>query len=263
MAAGLVVELAPDLRIGPVTGDVPPAAARALIAALIDDGPWTQGLRWSLQTERVLVHDAAVYVLAGNPLNPAANSAGDQIERGLLKPLYARDARVLIDHLTAALGAADAPDWPAASARLPQWTSGDFHPLKLGFSCRQPIMIHFRAVAERRLAATALAIRLYAIDHNGARPAKLADLVPAYLPSLPLDPFAAGGKPLSYVTAPAHAIYSFGEDGTDNGGNPAPRSARVAPGVEVDPWQCLDTVIPLDRPAREPKATPADFDAER
>ena len=51
--------------------------------------------------------------------------------------------------------------------------------------------------AQRRLAAAAIAIRLYEIDH-GDRPAALNDLVPDYLPYVPLDPASSHDEPILY-----------------------------------------------------------------
>lgn len=69
-----------------------------------------------------------------------------------------------------------------------------------------------------RLLATALALRAYKLDH-GSYPPALAALVPAYLPSIPNDPFTAG--PLRYrTTANDYVLYSVGPDGIDDGGKP-------------------------------------------
>jgi hypothetical protein len=56
--------------------------------------------------------------------------------------------------------------------------------------------MHFRALADLRLTRLYLALRLYHLEHSGALPADLAELVPAYLPKIPLDPF--DGQPLRY-----------------------------------------------------------------
>lgn len=66
---------------------------------------------------------------------------------------------------------------------------------------------------------------------RGQWPDSLAQLVPAYLPSLPLDPFT--GKPLRY-RPPASAsdlplLYSVGVDGVDDGGAiPSNKTSRSA-----------------------------------
>ena len=85
-------------------------------------------------------------------------------------------------------------------------------------SMERSLELHYRTAAELRLAGTALAIRLYTLDH-GERPANLSLLVPDYLPAVPLDPLADGGRELGYLPdAPKPILYSVGSDGIDEGG---------------------------------------------
>src|SRR5258708_3211423 len=73
----------------------------------------------------------------------------------------------------------------------------------------------YRAMADRRLAATALAIRLYALDHDGQLPPTLDALAPQYLPAVPIDPMS--GQSLRYLNEPRNPrIYSVGADGVDD-----------------------------------------------
>jgi hypothetical protein len=74
-----------------------------------------------------------------------------------------------------------------------------------------------------------LAIRLYRED-TGKLPSRLAELVPAYLPAVPLDPYDK--QPLRYrVEGDRFVLYSIGSDGTDNGGRSAANtlSSRTQP----------------------------------
>lgn len=81
--------------------------------------------------------------------------------------------------------------------------------------------------ARRKLAGTALAIRMFAWDH-GRWPDSVAELVDPevgrYLPHLPIDPFADGVATLQYLPVasqrgyPPPRIYSFGRDCQDSGG---------------------------------------------
>ncbi|HTF57103.1 MAG TPA: hypothetical protein VK661_07710, partial [Planctomycetota bacterium] len=73
---------------------------------------------------------------------------------------------------------------------------------------------------EHKLARLAVALAMHQAEH-GTYPAKLADLVPRYLSTLTIDPYA--GQPFGYsVTAGAAVVYSFGEDRDDDGGRPVP-----------------------------------------
>ena len=72
--------------------------------------------------------------------------------------------------------------------------------LSLGTSTRF-LTTDFRCRAERRATAALLALRLYHLDH-GRWPAALAELVPAYLPAVPLDPLVGGNRPIGYLVQP-------------------------------------------------------------
>lgn len=117
---------------------------------------------------------------------------------------------------------------------------------ELWYSCDAFFRTHLRCVADRRMAATALAIRLYQADHDGKRPERLEQLVPNYLSAVPTDPFHPAGGPIGYVPngvaptleegvdwytqeqlaklspslQPRAILYSVGSDGVDDGGGP-------------------------------------------
>ncbi len=75
--------------------------------------------------------------------------------------------------------------------------------------------------AARRLLVSAIALKRYQL-RNGKYPAELNGLVPEFLPRTPLD--FMDGKPLRYKMLPdgGFLLYSVGEDGEDNGGDPTP-----------------------------------------
>jgi hypothetical protein len=79
--------------------------------------------------------------------------------------------------LTATVHALSGPGAPKFGARLEQ---------------------QLETLAGRRIAAIRLAIRLYQLDHDGSFPTRLEELVPAYLPTLPLDTTTSGQKPFDY-----------------------------------------------------------------
>jgi hypothetical protein len=124
------------------------------------------------------------------------------------------------------------------------------------------VLQQYRGRAERRLVATALALRLYAVEHGGEYPQTLDELLPKYLPAVPIDPFASGEKPLSYSADDPEAplVYSVGENGTDEGGSQIPNNRRRAnPGR----WEMSDAVLrmkatPLLKPQTEEEGEKAD-----
>jgi hypothetical protein len=162
-----------------------------------------------------------------------------------VRPFAVDNARVMARGTTflkdAAAANADLPSFRAALAAtdpMPEATKspGRYSMATLMLpSFTRAVEQHYRALADRRLTAVCLAVRLYAADHGGALPEKLDDLVPNYLPSVPLDPLAAGAK-LRYVNDKADPqrprVYSVGPDGADHGGvdPPAePARGRVFP----------------------------------
>jgi hypothetical protein len=72
----------------------------------------------------------------------------------------------------------------------------------------------------RRVVVTAIALKRHQLKH-GKLPDKLTELTPDFLASVPIDPM--DGQPLRYKPNPdgSFLLYSVGEDGKDDGGNPA------------------------------------------
>jgi hypothetical protein len=73
--------------------------------------------------------------------------------------------------------------------------------------------------AARQTIITVLALKRYQLRH-GNFPGDLSALVPEFLPAVPRDP--VDGKPMRYqLVGKSFLLYSIGEDGVDNGGDPA------------------------------------------
>lgn len=80
---------------------------------------------------------------------------------------------------------------------------------------------HTHSVAALRLVMTELAVRGYEAK-SGRPPKTLGDLVPEWLPAVPLDPFS--NQPLVYrLTTNSFLLYSLGPDAQDNQGTPIKR----------------------------------------
>jgi hypothetical protein len=86
----------------------------------------------------------------------------------------------------------------------------------------------------RSIAVTALALKRYQL-RNGHYPSDLAQLVPDFVPALPRDP--ADGQPLRYRlnSDGTFLLYSIGDDGKDDGGDPTPHSGT--PKSKFLSWQ--------------------------
>jgi hypothetical protein len=130
---------------------------------------------------------------------------------------------------------------------LTQPLSNSFKP-----GIERAILVQFQNLTERRATAIELALRMYRVDHNGKYPASLVDLTPRYLPAVPLDPMAAGARPISYrPDAKPPVIYSVGDDGRDDGGTSLPTDEPKG-----DRWQQPDAVYPLE-PLPAPATRPS------
>ena len=247
-AARRVADLVPDLNIGaePDRGAVTPEEVRDLVRELLDEGPWRDGMRRALRGEQTRIIQSVRGLSQGratlaelcpgfearsgdNPIDRKLNAAVSASFGRVFRPWVFDDGIASVRHLEVVIEQFDAsPEWPTAVRRVPRLPPGMdgqltgvthvtafnlLHPYTWDFNA------YYQALAERRLAATALAVRWYACEHGGVLPARLGDLVPRYLPALPSDPLAEGGPPLGYVAESKRpVVYSVGENGKDDGG---------------------------------------------
>lgn len=96
-----------------------------------------------------------------------------------------------------------------------------------------------QAETERQMTLTAIALKRYQL-RQGKLPPALQALVPEFLAAVPYD--YLGSKPLAYRLNPGggYVLYSTGEDGKDDGGDPNPPQVK-SPGL----WEGRDAVWPV------------------
>jgi hypothetical protein len=79
------------------------------------------------------------------------------------------------------------------------------------------LLSELKAVAQVRLAVTALAVERCRSAHGGRVPELISEITPNFLSAIPSDPF--DGRPLRFKQLEkGYVIYSIGEDLTDDGG---------------------------------------------
>jgi hypothetical protein len=263
-AAEAVFQVAPDLRIRGA-GRTSTDAVRALIAAFDSptiDAAYFRGLEASrTQTWELVKAYADGRAELGAWPRPKADWS-DHVCCAILRPFALNDARLLVAHdsrtIEAALGS---KTWPAMKRAFPGFDypevvrqSSILHIPAALFTPHHDHLLkgYFWSLTVRRVATTALAIRLYLVDRGGQLPARLEDLVPAYLPAVPLDPMADGDRPLGYRADLANPIlYSVGEDGIDQGGSARPIKESYGDLIECDFNRYTeDTVVHLILPPR-------------
>jgi hypothetical protein len=103
-----------------------------------------------------------------------------------------------------------------------------------------------QSVALRRAALTACAVERYRLQHASELPERLEQLVPEFLPAVPVDPF--DGRPLRYSpSGEGYVLYSVGPDKADDGGRPNQRNRKRG---EPTTWDVSFTVGPM--PGQKP-----------
>jgi hypothetical protein len=100
----------------------------------------------------------------------------------------------------------------------------------------------------RNVVVTAIAIKRYELRHHQL-PATLEELTPEFLPSVPID--CMDGQPLRYRPNAdgTFLLYSVGENGVDDGGNPALEKGVIGSNYYWQNSHALDWVWP--KPATE------------
>jgi hypothetical protein len=282
VATGQVEQALPRLRVASAggasaagsaaAGEKPatPEQVRGLVADLLDESDCQRGLIQGMRDERVMELDTALSIVDGK-LNAAAvfsgaGAAGGSLAPAMLapKPMILADAKMLVDYNTATIKALQkSPDYPAYRLNAPADPFGPPGGQPLGGHAvarlllpayERAILTHYRALAERRLAAAGLAVKWYQADHDGRPPATLEELVPKYFPAVPADPFAPGGKPLRYVADGERLnVYSVNENGIDDGGSEVLMNGRR---LKQNRWDHLDAVWSLEAKPNSPQAEP-------
>ena len=238
LVADAAREIASTLKVGSAGASA--GEVRALIADLTDEAGRRAEFHRALLEEKLAVLDS---------IEGSRRGAGGG---GTMNFLWRYNAVHAAEGLDAVLTAAGESNWPAASAVLKPWVIESRPPrlhavgdlLMPGWA--KFVKTDFKAAAARRVAATALAIRLFQADHGGNPPATLADLVPDYLPALPVDRFAPDGRAFGYAAGgPSARLWSVGINGVDEGGAPpvGKPPGRAEGGA---PWDFPDAVFRLD-----------------
>ena len=215
--------------------------AEALLAWLSDDGPLRESHIQAFVGERMGVHDIGLAVADGRLEGDAfvleviynlPPWAAGPLRLGI-SPLILHDTAFMVEYLDTLRDAAESADTePQMQAAITSAYPGgigaelDAHPYRHLVSrtflaaYEAAIRTHFQALARQRLAAAALAVKLYEADH-GRRPGRLAELVPDYLPAVPMDPWDPAAGPIRYLPTGAALMWPMPEIGTPELVHPA------------------------------------------
>ena len=193
---------------------------------LLDDRPVREAHLWGMYAERAFILGGARLFLDQGPALTRPNRAAswveplDRIHFFMIKPMYVLDTAQMLRQASGIwVSSAKVPIFSRVvfssdKPRKRQGTDLAAHSLS-GFlmpSFVDPRGEFFVILARGRLAAVALAVRLYELDH-GDRPANLDALVPEYLPRLPTSPLIESDPGLHYEReGDAPKVYFAGPD---------------------------------------------------
>ena len=197
------------------------AQVTSLITELLDEGEPRRGFgfAWACYGERAAYLETADSLAGGKgvpALGPSPWGALGEVWAFVLGPLFQLEAVRMMQRETTWAEAGEKSAWPASRPPGPtvpgaalglRRVAHSFSGISIG-SCERRAHSHFRNLAFLRMAAIALAIRMYELDH-GRRPQRLEALVRDYLSHLPEDPFRPSYSRIGYSPTAERAILSF------------------------------------------------------
>ena len=194
------------------------APISALLQRLLEEDSCLTSWDFALQGERLVQIETGL-VIVDDP--PGTHGV-------LFSPALRLNVVQIAEQTDAAWQAGRLSNWPQARELLPTYpeTASGYYTLTnlitqlIVVDLRGATARHFHASLQRRFAMTALALRLYEAEH-GAPASSLEELVPAYLPTVPCDPFSLANEPIRYLcTKERDILYSVGPNGINEGGSP-------------------------------------------
>lgn len=231
-----IEEVSPSLKVGGAAGAAKPAAVRALLNRLLDERPWRDGLCRGLATERWILHDSYQRIRDGRmsfsqfvaavterPVHPTWIDPALR----LVPPMVTMDEARSLEHMNPLVLAARETTLPTARAKVRPYIRPSSSVMRWSQFLTQVMTptlervhdLHFAVLAQRRMAAITLALRLHELD-TGRRAIKLDELAGKYLPALPPDPLSASGAGFGYLPqGKPSVLYSVGDNGVDDGGS--------------------------------------------
>lgn len=247
-------------------------AVLTLITQLLDDLPLAS-LRESVIVERAWVYDGLEWVIGGGSYWSVLGSPPGGIDmidtapgRWLREPLMRSALAWVLPYFGDVLDRASQPNLILAEQHKRISETGlrgpkQFFAMLMFASYDQVLEITYQTLVNRRMAAIALALRLFELE-KGRAADSLDQLVPEYLPSVPQDPFDPAGGPIrALLTDAKPRLYSLSGNKLDDGGVTTPtvlgRPSDIVlflrPGDKPEG-------TPIYEPTSEPSTDPASAD---
>ncbi len=188
-----------------------------LMAMLLDGSILEWRTRRAIHILRMAWLDTAQVVAAGKLsflvhysfAGDATVTTQEKILAYPVAPLFEMKATRMLKRIDAVLQSCIGTNAPAVDEALRPFEGTAYFPLSMPSRILRPLQLsfgvsgkslryfHYQPLDDRYQAAIALAVRLYELDH-GRRPETLADLVPNYLPEVPIAPLLEGDQRYTY-----------------------------------------------------------------
>ena len=232
LATSAIEFIAPELGARADRSAILRTQAEALINVLLDESYIWDAWNRAMLSERAyyleLLLDYVENPAATDPMTAVPVSPGRRAWNWLDKPAWQLLLARSMGEYSALASLRDNRDWSIVAREFPEprlmRAALVGHPAL--FECLNPAsekrsiriagVLIGRQIAQNRMAAIAIAIRLYVID-LGTGPQALEDLVPKYLPSVPIDPCDPQRGPIRYRPSPFRPVlYSLGRNEIDD-----------------------------------------------
>lgn len=247
-AANTLHEITPDMLVNTAAEK---ERVRAMIASLLDESEIQRSTRWQILTERVLTYHMVNKTLGTIQERLAVRAYRAQLLAYIGEVIQARNYHQLL-----AVAYPDMAGYQVESTFSFNKGMATYVLTNIEYApaVSKHLRLYFTVLANRRMSAVALALRLYAADHGGKRPATLDALVQEkYLPAVPEDPLS-DSHAIQYLPDDARPrLYSVGADGQDDGGSIAKTNPKSR-----NREHCVDYVYFLTRPTAVDPENPMD-----
>jgi hypothetical protein len=233
LGVATIQEVAPTLTVPPPSRN----ELAALVRLLLDEKIIPTGLLRAALAERVGTLDTMACLIDGRlTLRDLEGVTAGRQTSAPVPPAPATvdllaDEIAMFDHSTLEIVASGAPRLPDFRKQHPNSIPVGRTPVikNLVSAYDRAALSHYQTVLRLRLAAAALVVRAYALEHDGAMPPSLDTLVPRYLAAVPADPMLPAPATIQFRAAPAPLVFSTAVDERKRRATTTKPSASAAP----------------------------------
>jgi hypothetical protein len=202
---------------------------RSLVDQLRNEDNYHLGLSEAFAAEQMFFVDTTRLLREGGvSMGGGPQTFGERVSTALMRPAIELSAAAAIREFRVICPKLKSKNYPTVRASIPDLETGvtdkgllqliNSYVLMFMPAFDRATSAHYQALARRRAAAVAVALRAFELERD-VRATALDELVPEFIDAIPVDPFSADGLPLLYRREGRGAVYSVGMDGLDDQGS--------------------------------------------